>query len=206
MRYFKTIAFAGLLLFGSTTAQAAEITVKKGDTLWDLGNQYGVPYQEIQAVNNLSSDLILIGQELTIPEGRSKTVTANPQPQVQTVNRNYSQSEIDILASLVQAEAQGESHLGKVAVAAVVLNRVDSSEFPDTIRGVIYQRGQFSPVSNGSINKRANSECYKAVADALSGQDPTNGALYFYEPRVVPNSWQNTLTLTKVIGNHNFSK
>jgi N-acetylmuramoyl-L-alanine amidase len=200
MKLIRSITIAGMLLLGGTTANAATITIKEGDTLWDLGNQYSIPYQEIMIANNLNNDLIITGQELTIPEGRSEAVTVQ-----QTAIADHSQSEIDILASLVQAEAKGESFEGKIAVAAVVLNRVDDSRFPNSIREVIYQRGQFSPVSNGSINKRADSESYDAVNQAIRGYDPTQGAVFFYNPRIAQVNWNATRPVTTIIGNHTFS-
>jgi N-acetylmuramoyl-L-alanine amidase len=201
MKLIRSITIAGMLLLGGTTANAATITIKEGDTLWDLGNQYSIPYQEIMIANNLSNSLIITGQELTIPEGRSEVVTVQ-----QTAIADHSQSEIDILASLVQAEAKGESFEGKVAVAAVVLNRAGDSRFPDSIRGVIFQRGQFSPVANGSINKRADSESYEAVHKAIEGYDPTRGAVFFYNPRTATSLWLNSKKTTTVIENHVFKR
>ncbi|QJT70460.1 lytic transglycosylase [Microcystis phage MaeS] len=202
MNFIRSLVIAGsLILLGGTATYAQQITVVKGDTLSELGVQYGVPHQEIMIANNLSSDLILIGQELTIPEGRNEAAPVN-----NVAHSDYSQSDIDILASLVQAEARGESITGKIAVAAVVLNRVDDTQFPDSIQGVIYQRGQFSPVSNGSIHKRADSESYVAVQKAIEGQDPTYGALYFYNPRTATISWNSTRPVTVAIGNHTFTK
>jgi N-acetylmuramoyl-L-alanine amidase len=201
MKLIRSITIAGMLLLGGTTANAATITIKEGDTLWDLGNQYNIPYQEIMIANNLSNSLIITGQELTIPEGRSEAVTVQ-----QTAIADHSQSEIDILASLVQAEAKGESFEGKIAVAAVVLNRVDDSRFPNSIREVIYQRGQFSPVSNGSIYKQADSESYEAVHKAIEGYDPTRGAVFFYNPRMATSLWLNSKKTTTVIENHVFKR
>ena len=202
MQLFKSIALAGVLIFGGTTAvQAAEITVKSGDTLWQLGRDYNVPYQEIMSANNLNSDLILVGQKLAIPEGRF-----DPAENKKLVSADYSQSEIDILASLVRAEARGESINGKIAVAAVVLNRVESNEFPDTIRGVIYQRGQFSPVINGSINQVADQDSYTAVYEAIAGADPSNGAIYFFNPAIASDHWIRTRPVTAIIENHKFAK
>lgn len=201
MKIIKNIAFVGLILVGNAGAvSAAEVTVKKGDTLWDLGETYNVPYQSIMAANNLNSDLILIGQKLTIPDGSN-----NQGIEQKPVRFGYSQSEIDLLASLVRAEAGGEPMNGKIAVAAVVLNRVESNNFPDSIREVIYQQGQFSPVMNGSINVRGDSGSYAAVYAALKGQDPTNGALYFYNPGVVYDYWNNSRPATAIIGNHRFT-
>ncbi len=111
-----------------------------------------------------------------------------------------------LLAKLVYGEARGESYKGQVAVAAVVLNRVASSSFPNTISGVIYQNGAFSCVSNGSINKTPSNEAIRAALDALNGWDPTGGCLYFYNPKLTRDSWIRTRKVVTVIGNHSFAK
>ena len=111
-----------------------------------------------------------------------------------------------LLARLVYAEARGESYKGKVAVAAVVLNRVRSSSFPNTISGVIYQSNAFESVSNGSINKTPDSDCLRAAREAMNGWDPTGGCLYFYNAaQVSTGSWIKTRTVKTVIGNHSFA-
>ena len=109
-----------------------------------------------------------------------------------------------LLAKLVYAEARGESYKGQVAVAAVVLNRVSSSSFPNTISGVIYQTGAFSCVSNGSINNTPNDTAVRAALDAMNGWDPTNG--YYYNPGKTSDSWIRTRTVVTVIGNHYFAR
>lgn len=111
-----------------------------------------------------------------------------------------------LLAKLVYAEARGESYKGQVAVAAVVLNRVSSSSFPNTISGVIYQTGAFSCVSNGSINNTPNDAAIRAALDAMNGWDPTNGCLYYYNPGKTSDSWIRTRTVVTVIGNHYFAR
>lgn len=111
-----------------------------------------------------------------------------------------------LLAKLVYAEARGESYKGQVAVAAVVLNRVSSSSFPNTISGVIYQSGAFSCVSNGSINNTPNDSAIRAALDAMNGWDPTNGCLYYYNPNKTSDSWIRTRTVVTVIGNHYFAR
>lgn len=110
-----------------------------------------------------------------------------------------------LLSKLVYAEARGESYKGQVAVAAVVLNRVRSSEFPNTISGVIYQSNAFSCVSNGSINNTPDSSCIRAALDALNGWDPTGGCLYYYNPKKTDDAWIRTRTVVTVIGNHHFA-
>ena len=110
-----------------------------------------------------------------------------------------------LLSRLVYAEARGESYKGQVAVAAVVLNRVASASFPNTISGVIFQSGAFSCVSNGSINNTPDSTAIRAALDALNGWDPTGGCLYYYNPRATDDKWIRTRTIKTVIGNHSFA-
>ena len=110
-----------------------------------------------------------------------------------------------LLSKLVYAEARGESYKGQVAVAAVVLNRVKSASFPNTISGVIYQNGAFSCVSNGSINNTPNSTAIRAALDAMNGWDPTGGCLYYYNPDKTSDTWIRTRTVKTVIGNHHFA-
>ena len=109
-----------------------------------------------------------------------------------------------LLAKLVYAEARGEPYKGQVAVAAVVLNRVASSSFPNTISGVVYQRNAFTCVNNGSINNTPDNSCIRAALDALNGWDPTGGCLYYYNPKTAVDDWIRTRTTKTVIGRHNF--
>ena len=110
-----------------------------------------------------------------------------------------------LLAKLVYAEARGETYKGQVAVAAVVLNRVRSASFPNTISGVIYQTNAFTCVNNGSINNTPDSSCIRAARDAMNGWDPTGGCLYYYNPKTASDSWIRTRTVKTVIGNHSFA-
>ena len=109
-----------------------------------------------------------------------------------------------LLAKLVYAEARGEPYKGQVAVAAVVLNRVESSSFPNTISGVIYQRNAFTCVNNGSINNTPDNTAIRAALDALNGWDPTGGCLYYYNPKTATDDWIRSRTVQTVIGNHSF--
>ena len=118
---------------------------------------------------------------------------------------SYVSSDHRLLAKLVYAEARGESYKGQVAVAAVVLNRVASSSFPNTVSGVIYQSGAFSCVSNGSINNTPNSSCIRAALDALNGWDPTGGCLYYYNAKTAQDKRIFSRTVQTVIGNHSFA-
>ena len=113
---------------------------------------------------------------------------------------------LNLLARLVYGEARGEPYTGQVAVAAVVLNRVKSSSFPNTISGVIYQSGAFDVVRDGQINLTPNSTAIKAAQDALNGWDPSYGAIYYFNPATATNKWIWSRPMTVTIGRHRFCK
>ena len=117
-----------------------------------------------------------------------------------------SNSDLNLLARLVYAEARGEPYTGQVAVAAVVLNRVKNSSFPNSVAGVIYQKGAFSVVDDGQINLTPNQTAYSAARDAINGWDPTYGAIYYFNPKTATNGWIWSRPVTVVIGNHRFCK
>ncbi len=119
---------------------------------------------------------------------------------------NASANDKQLLARAVNGEARGEPYEGQVAVAAVILNRVRHSSFPNTISGVIYQPGAFTAVSDGQINVPIdpNSTVYKACTDALSGWDPSNGAIYYFNPDTATNKWIWSRPLIVKIGKHRF--
>ncbi|MDO4283477.1 MAG: cell wall hydrolase [Clostridia bacterium] len=114
---------------------------------------------------------------------------------------------VDLLARLVNGEARGEPYEGQVAVAAVILNRVKSPKFPNTIAAVIYQKSQFSCVTDGQFDVPIdeNSTVYKAAEEAMNGADPTNGALYFYNPAKTSSKWLYSLPTVRTIGKHVFA-
>lgn len=157
--------------------------VQAGDSLYLIAKKYGITLDTLRKANNIVTDNIVVGQVLDIPVVPSVTTS-------KTVM--YSSSDIDLLARLITAEAQGEPLNAKVAVGAVVLNRVKSTSFPNSIRDVIYQTingyYQFTPVLNGWINKPADSDSIKAANVALSGTDPTKGALFYFDDTTT-NSW-----------------
>ena len=117
----------------------------------------------------------------------------------------YSSSDVALLARLIYAEARGETYKGQVAVGAVVLNRVKSPSFPNTIAGVIYQPYAFTCVQDGQINYTPNSTAYSAARDAMNGWDPSYGCLYYYNPRVATSSWIYSRPTVVTIGNHVFA-
>ena len=119
---------------------------------------------------------------------------------------SYSNSDLDLLAHLIYGEARGESYIGQVAVGAVVMNRIKSSSFPNTMSGVIYQKYAFTAVSDGQFNLTPNETAKKAAQDAMNGWDPTYGAIYYYNPKTATSSWIFSRTTTVTIDNHVFAK
>jgi len=117
-----------------------------------------------------------------------------------------STSDLQLIARAINGEARGEPYEGQVAVGAVILNRVKDSRFPNTIAGVIYQSGAFTAVTDGQINVsiEEGSTVLKAAQDALNGWDPTNGAVYYFNPDTATNKWIWSRPLIKTIGKHRF--
>ena len=123
-----------------------------------------------------------------------------------STSTSVNSSDLNLLARVVYGEARGETYTGQVAVAAVVLNRVKSSSFPNTISGVIYQSGAFDAVSDGQINMTPDSTAKKAAQDALNGWDPSYGAIYYFNPSTATNKWIWSRPMTVTIGKHRFCK
>ena len=115
-------------------------------------------------------------------------------------------SNVNLLARVVYGEARGEPYTGQVAVAAVVLNRVKSSKFPNTIAGVVYQSGAFDAVADGQVNMTPDATAKKAAQDALNGWDPSYGAIYYFNPNTATNKWIWSRPMTVTIGKHRFCK
>lgn len=155
-----------------------------------------------QKNNGLSADG-KVGKETAAALG--VTLSGSSSSTTASSSASYVSADHRLLARLVYAEARGEPYKGKVAVAAVALNRVGSASFPNTLSGVIYQSGAFSSVSNGSINNTPDSECIRAALDALNGWDPSGGCLYFYNAKTAEDKWIFSRTVQTVIGNHSFA-
>lgn len=180
------------------TSSANRYTVVMGDSLYLIAKRFGVTVAAIKQANNLSGDTVYPGQVLSIPGGSSRQVVA--------VSRSMSRSDLNLLARVVYGEARGEVYEGKVAVAAVVLNRLKHPNFPKTIPGIIYEPGAFTAVADGQINLTPDAESYKAVQDALNGWDPTYGAIYYWNPATATSKWVWSRPITVRIGNHVFAK
>ncbi len=185
-------------------------TVRQGDSLYLIGKKFGTNVNSIRAINQLKSDIINPGQVLYLPSKSNNNTYS--EPSVQNVSRGgarLSMTDFDLLARIITSEADSESYATQVAVGATVLNRVDSTLFPNSIPGVVYQvsengRYQFEPVLNGYINKPASESGKKAALDALNGVDPSNGALYFFESWV-PNKFLQSRPVSKVMDAFTFS-
>lgn len=142
--------------------------------------------------------LTLVLLTLLIIQIKPKNVTA--------ASNSNSTSDVQLLARAINGEARGEPYEGQVAVGAVILNRVKSSKFPNTIAGVIYEPGAFTAVSDGQINVAISedSTVVKAARDALNGWDPSGGAIYYFNPATATNKWIWSRPLIKTIGKHRF--
>lgn len=120
-------------------------------------------------------------------------------------NSSYTNNDTYLLAKAVYSEARGEPYVGQVAIAAVILNRVKSSAFPNTVAGVIYQPWAFTAVHDGQFELEPNATAYQAARDALNGWDPTYGSIYYYNPRTATNTWIRSRKVTTTIGKHVFA-
>lgn len=155
-----------------------------------------------QKKNGLTADGVAGSRTLEamgISSGGEKAVAAST-----SASSSYS-SDVELLARLIHGEARGEPYVGMVAVGAVVLNRVRSSKFPNTIAGVIYQSGAFDAVADGQINLTPNEQSRRAARDALNGWDPTGGCLYYYNPATATSKWIWTREVRLNIGDHSFA-
>ncbi len=184
------------------TAQASTVhTVSRGDTLWKISQWYGTTVNEIKRANNHWNNAIYPNQKLVITWPQAAT-SRGPSTYVQKASTN----DIDLLAKMVYAESRGEPFEGQVAVASVILNRVRDSRFPNTVAGVLYQPGAFTPVQNGQFYMQPDDTAYKAADNALKGWDASGGGIYYFNPNTATSSWIWSRQIVKKIGNHYFAK
>ncbi len=184
---------------GSSGETVKQLQQALKDNGYDPGNIDGIfGSRTRQAVQNFQRDNGLVVDGIAGP----KTLSALGI----TVSNTNNSSDIYLIARAVYGEARGEVYLGKVAVAAVILNRVDDPNFPNSISGVIYQPGAFDAVSDGQINLAPDEECIRAARDAYGGWDPTNGCLYYYNPTTATNKWMLSKPVLLTVGNHVFCR
>ncbi|MFC7394412.1 cell wall hydrolase [Scopulibacillus cellulosilyticus] len=186
-------------------AQSFAYTVQPGDNLSKIAINNHTTVQSLLNLNPQISNEndIYAGSNINISSAANVSGTSNSSNVSSTASTSYDR---ELLAKLVHAEAGGESFAGKVAVAAVVLNRVDSPAFPNTIQDVIYQPGQFTPVQNGMINNTPDQADYQAVDQAFANRGHVTSSLYFYNPSIATDHWLDHLPTTEVIGHHVFKQ
>jgi len=180
------------------SAASETYSVKPGDTLFKIAQTYGVDYQELQRINGLAGTEIRPGQVLRLPNAATASSRSS------SSRFSLSRSDLDLLARLVYSEARGEPYTGQVAVAAVALNRLFSPQFPNTVRDVIFEPLAFTAVADGQFWLTPDSQAYRAVDDALSGTDPSLGALYYWNPDKATSQWIWSRTIITQIGSHVF--
>lgn len=195
LKKVMVVATLSLSLFGLNSQTDAATTthfVKNGETYWKIAQEYGLSVNYLKSINNKSSNALYAGQKLVLPR------------------TPITQADKDLMARLVSAEAKGEPYAGKVAVATVILNRVDSVEFPNTVKEVVYQNVSghyaFTPVQNGAIYNAADAGSKKAVEEALAARGTGNGSLYFFNPKTSTSKWVDSRETTVQIGNHKFAR
>lgn len=201
---FTTSKVAALSKYGSRGNEVTQIQTKlkrwgyyNGNIDGIYGSQTVAAVKYFQQKNGLAVD------------GIAGTKTLNAMGIMTSSGSSSSSSNtsnLNLLSRVVYSEARGEPYTGQVAVAAVVLNRVRSSSFPNTISGVVYQSGAFDAVSDGQINLTPNQTAKKAAQDALNGWDPSYGAIYYFNPATAKNKWIWSRPMTVTIGKHRFCK
>ena len=202
------VAEAEVLKSGSSGTQVRTVQTKLKNWGYYTGSVDGIygpktvaAVKYFQRVNGLTQDGIVgaktaAAMGITLNSGGSSSSGSSG---------GYSSGDSYLLAKCIYAEARGEPYTGQVAVGAVILNRVRSSKFPNSISGVIYQPYAFTCVSDGQINLTPDATAKKAAQDALNGWDPTGGCLYYYNPATATSSWIWSRTVMLSIGKHNFA-
>nr|MBP3681277.1 spore cortex-lytic enzyme [Clostridia bacterium] len=200
---FRNNEVIALSRYGSSGSEVREIQTKLKRWGYYSGNIDGVygsktvaAVKWFQSKNGLSVDGI----------AGPKTLAAMGIYSSSTGGGTANNSDLNLLAHLIYAESRGEPYTGQVAVGAVVLNRVKSSSFPNSVAGVIYQPGAFSVVSDGQINLSPNTTAVNAARDALNGWDPTYGCIYYFNPNTATSSWIWSRPYVLTIGNHRFCR
>ncbi len=193
------VSAAALSKMGSTGDEVKSIQSVLKEKGYYSGNVDGIfgtgtknAVKQFQSDSGLSADGI-------VGEKTLKALGLNKQD-----NNGYSSSDFNLLARVISAEARGESYSGQVAVGAVILNRVEHPSFPDTLSGVIYQKGAFTCLSDGQFYEAVADSAYSAARDAINGLDPSGGAIYYYNPKTSTSKWILSRPVITTIGRHRF--
>lgn len=193
------VSAAALSKMGSTGDEVKSIQSVLKEKGYYSGNVDGIFGTGTKnAVKQFQSDCGLSADGI-VGEKTLKALGLNKQD-----NNGYSSSDFNLLARVISAEARGESYSGQVAVGAVILNRVEHPSFPDTLSGVIYQKGAFTCLSDGQFYEAVADSAYSAARDAINGLDPSGGAIYYYNPKTSTSKWILSRPLITTIGRHRF--
>jgi len=200
-------SMAVLSSYGSNNQEVINIQAK----LYNWGYYNGIVdgiygYETYKAVRQFQYKNGLVVDGVAGPETLS--ALGLPTGAAETIYNSgvSSNKDVNLLAHIIHGEARGEPYTGKVAVAAVIINRTRDSRFPKTIAGVVYQPGAFDAVSDGQIDLEPDSSSYSAARDAINGWDPTYGCIYYYNPATATSSWIWSRPIILSIGKHNFAK
>ncbi|MGM7722277.1 cell wall hydrolase [Metabacillus sp. Hm71] len=189
----------------TNSSHAKEVDViETGDTLQLILEKHDIEMKDPEVIEDIAmkeSEVI----DVRFLENEQSDIEPMALVEKKEETLTLTKKEENLLARLVHAEAKGEPFAGKVAVATVVLNRVEDEQFPDTVKDVIYEENAFEPVQNGSINEPANKEAHKAVQEALKNEDKNDELLYFYNPETATSDWILTREVVETIGNHAFA-
>ncbi|KPU45894.1 spore cortex-lytic enzyme precursor [Oxobacter pfennigii] len=152
------------------------------------------PYHNMKSVN--------------VPSENSLSVTAFKSNESNNFKYELTDDEVELIAKVVYAESKGEPFIGKIAVASVIINRLSHPEFPKTIKDVIYEKNAFSCLDERYMDINPDAESYMAVDEALRGNDPTDDAIFYYNPKSATSTWMKNATKNKptTIGRHVFFK
>ena len=181
---------------GTEVEEIQRVLKERGIFKGEITGYYGA--QTAQAVSTFQSQQGLpqtgIADDRTL---KRMGITIGSLPEATDAN-------VGLLARIISAEGRGESYIGQVAIGAVICNRIEHPSFPDTLAGVIYQSGAFTALIDGQFNEEITDSAYSAARDALSGWDPSGGAIYYYNPDKTDNEFIHSRPVIKVIGNHRF--
>ncbi len=202
---------AAVLRQGATGGEVKE--VQRRLKLWGYYNgsvdgQFGAGTKKaviaFQKKNGLKADGV-VGASTYKALGMNSSYQALQGANGGSATNGHTSSDVYLLAKTIYAEGRGEPYVGQVAIGAVIMNRIRSAAFPNTISGVVYQKGAFTAVDDGQINLTPNETAMKAARDAINGWDPTGGALYYYNPAVATSAWIFDRQTITVIGKHIFA-
>lgn len=203
---YKNNTVEALSKYGSRGNEVTQIQTKLKRWGYYNGNIDGIyGTQTVNAVKYFQRKNGLKVDGIAGPE-TLKAIGINAGSSSNSGGSSSNSSNVNLLAKLIHGEARGEPYTGQVAVGAVVMNRVRSSSFPNTISGVIYQSGAFDAVRDGQINLAADATAKKAAQDAINGWDPSYGAIYYFNPSTATNKWIWSRPMTITIGRHRFCK